>query len=198
MSAPRYAAVAELRDRIGVSSTRDDPKLAAAIQAAEAQIDRYTGRNFDLNDTDNATRSFRPRSAHYCEIDDAIGVAGVEYSTSGAAGTFTAYTLTDLVLLTAQLGGSVERLEHDMGTFPVGRGCWIRVTPTGGWGWADVPAEVHEATLLQAAKLVKRADAPEGLLGFDGTGVAVLTPVAMDPDAVSLLAGLCRLSKWAP
>jgi len=61
------------------------------------------------------------------------------------------------------------------------------VQVTAAWGWASVPGDVTEATLLKAARLFKRKNSPEGVLGgFQDFG-AVRVTNREDPDVMMLL-----------
>jgi hypothetical protein len=56
--------------------------------------------------------------------------------------------------------------------FPVdARFATVRVTAK--WGWSAVPDDVQLATKLQAALLLKRREAPNGLLEFAGDGASL-------------------------
>jgi hypothetical protein len=60
---------------------------------------------------------------------------------------------------------------------------FVRVTPTT-WGRATIPREVEQATIIEAIRLFKRPDTPEGVLTGD-FGAARLSRI--DPDVLSLL-----------
>lgn len=55
----------------------------------------------------------------------------------------------------------------------------------------EVPAAIKLATLIQATRLMKRRDSPEGALGFADVGVIRLS--GKDPDVAALLEPFKRL-----
>lgn len=71
--------------------------------------------------------------------------------------------------LNALAGGRVER---------------IRITGT--WGWPAIPDGVITATKLQAARIVKRKEAPEGVLGLGQFGITVRMG-RWDPDVLAAI-----------
>lgn len=68
------------------------------------------------------------------------------------------------------------------------RGRRDRVQITGVWGWAAVPTEVTQACLLQASRIYKRKESPEGVAGFGDFGPIRVGRV--DPDVAEELAAL--------
>lgn len=87
----------------------------------------------------------------------------------------------------------IELRESSGRVFPSGG---ARIQVTGKWGWPAVPAEVTQAALLVAIRLVKRTkDAPFGVAPIsvmEGTGVRLLAQ--MDVDGQVML----RRFRWAP
>lgn len=66
-----------------------------------------------------------------------------------------------------------------------------RVRVTAKWGFPAVPPQVAQATLIQAARLYKRKESPEGVLGNAEWGSIRLSRV--DPDVAALVARFVRL-----
>ncbi|MDX2921298.1 hypothetical protein PV370_25695, partial [Streptomyces sp. NE06-03C] len=62
-------------------------------------------------------------------------------------------------------------------------GAGVQVTAR--WGWPAVPDEIVQATLIQAARLYKRKDSPEGVTGSAEWGVVRLS--RRDPDVWALI-----------
>ncbi len=60
-----------------------------------------------------------------------------------------------------------------------------RVRITGVWGWTAVPEPVHQACLIQSARIIKRRYSPEGVAGPSDFGVVRIS--RLDPDVMSLL-----------
>lgn len=70
---------------------------------------------------------------------------------------------------------------------PTWQFCYRRLARvTARWGWPAVPEEVVQATLLQAQRLFKRRESPEGVAGDANWGL-VRVP-NLDPDVKALLA----------
>jgi hypothetical protein len=61
----------------------------------------------------------------------------------------------------------------------------MRVRVTAKWGWPAVPDTVVQATLIQASRLYRRKDSPEGVLGSAEWGTVRLGRV--DPDVYALI-----------
>ena len=57
--------------------------------------------------------------------------------------------------------------------------------------WPEVPATVHQAALIQAHRIFKRKDAPEGMMGFADFGV-VRMQGKLDPDVAANLDSYVR------
>jgi len=199
---PLYADVADLEEHLGVSPGWDTRLLRRVLLAAEAKVEAFCGRSF-IDQEDTVARVFRANSPVMCVIDDVTAVGTVETTMGGRDGTWTTFTLGDVVQETFGPPGSpVQLLAADNSWFPTGRGCWVRVTPDTDetWGWASVPDPVPAAVLLQAAKLFNRKDSPGGSLsGFQGVSVSTdLMDLGLDQDAASLLEDLVRFERWLP
>jgi hypothetical protein len=60
-----------------------------------------------------------------------------------------------------------------------------RVRVTAKWGWPSVPDAVVQATILQAARLYRRRDSPQGVLGNAEWGAIRVS--RLDPDVAALV-----------
>jgi hypothetical protein len=60
-----------------------------------------------------------------------------------------------------------------------------RVRITAQFGWPAVPADIHQAALIQASRLAKRKGSPEGIIGSAEWGVRNLS--RRDPDVWNLV-----------
>lgn len=115
---------------------------------------------------------------------DVVSVTAVESDDLGD-GVFVAWNPAEFLVPPASAGPEARpsrTLEAVAKKFPLGR----RVRVTGTWGWPAVPAPVARGTTIQAARLVKRREAPEGILGVNQFGVLRVAG-RPDPDVVSLL-----------
>ncbi|MER6892021.1 head-tail connector protein [Streptomyces halstedii] len=185
---PVYASLDAIKDALKITDNDRDALIADRLSAASRQIDRATGRRFWLN-TEPTARVINPRGKVFCDDDGAhllvkdVGdVAGLLVEVGRTA------AWTDVT-------GSVEPEPTDAldeqrpvtsllrASWPVGIGQRVRVTAR--WGWPQVPAVVSQATALQATRLFKRKDSPEGITGSAEWGVIRLSRV--DPDVHALI-----------
>jgi hypothetical protein len=72
--------------------------------------------------------------------------------------------------------------------FPYVASIGTSVKVTGRWGWPEVPTPVRQACLIQASRLYKRSQSPEGVTGFGSEFGAIRLSARPDPDVVALLA----------
>ncbi|WP_405799278.1 phage gp6-like head-tail connector protein [Streptomyces sp. NBC_01506] len=185
--ANEYADRATLKQRmnIEVDDTTRDELLDGVLAAASRGIDTATGRRFYRDETATA-RTF--------------GISGRLVRRDGAVRLLVDDIGADPVLVETGLGGSWASLS-DYDTAPDnalirGRpitalarpsswGSASRARVTARWGWPAVPAEITEATLIQASRLYKRKDSPEGVTGSAEWGVVRLS--RRDPDVWALI-----------
>lgn len=185
-----YATVAELKGELGVTDTADDAKVERALDAASRTIDQFCGRRFYADATASA-RTYRATDPYALRVDDISTLTGLVVKTDTAAnGTYdTTLTITtDFVVDPPNAitqNRPVTMLRHVNGTFPTA-GFRSRVEVTAKWGWPRVPPEVRKACLIEAARLYRRKDTPEGVAGISDFGVVRISRF-MDPDAERLL-----------
>lgn len=182
--------VAEFLRMDGGAASEADDHLALAASAATRWVDTYTKRDFNLATTAGA-RYFDVLSDGSVLTDD-IGHATILVATDSAHdGTFaTSWASTDFQvdpIDAIALGRPVTSLiAIGSYTFPSvsRRRGLVRVTAR--WGWPEVPDDVKLATLIQAAKLFKRRESTEGVLGGGDFGL-VRVGSRVDPDVAALL-----------
>jgi hypothetical protein len=189
-----YCELDELKERLNrtdPTDTADDAQLMAMILAASRQIDAQTGDffyaitagTFTLSADDTGFISTPPlRAVTSLATDD------------GTRAYLTAWASTDYDLEpeNASVWGKpytgIRTTPNGRYTFPTGAKS-VRIV--GDWGWAAVPAAIKEATLILASRLLKRTDAPLGVLAVvpDAPGVQLR---ANDPDVTTLIAPFRR------
>lgn len=187
--AHEYGTLAALRKRVGAedSDTSRDEQLMAALAAASRGIDRATGRRFWLDDSP-APRVFRLDGRVACQadgdlllVDDVGSAAGLVVETGSGA---TWAVVTDYE---SQPDNALADGRPITGFLR--SGAWgsytTRVRVTARFGWPAVPDEVTEASLIQATRLYKRKDSPEGIIGSAEWGVRNLS--RRDPDVWALI-----------
>lgn len=189
--ANEYADLATIKAHLNIetSDTSRDTLLNNALAAASRGIDRDTGRRFWL-DSSAVARTFNPagKTVHNADgerllVNDIGTMTGLVVETGPAAGPWTAVTDYETAPDNALLDGRpVTALLRAAGSWGYGT---TRVRVTARWGWPAVPDEVVQATLIQAARLYRRKDSPEGVTGSAEWGVVRLSRV--DPDVYALV-----------
>jgi hypothetical protein len=188
--ATEYATLAVLKEQLSIEAddTSRDAKATRALKAASRAIDRATGRRFWL-DEDAQTRTYRLEDRIVCDrdgdvllVDDIGDITGMVVET-GSGASFTAVsgyeTTPDNALADGYPVTGLLRVSGMWGTSTT------RVRVTAKFGWPTVPDDIAEACLIQASRLFKRADSPEGVMGSAEWGVVRLS--RRDPDVWALL-----------
>ncbi|MEU3563518.1 head-tail connector protein [Kitasatospora sp. NPDC006786] len=189
MSDPTYTTLSKLKNTLKITDTDRDEQLTDAIDAASRGIDRLTGRRFWLDDTATA-RIVNPRRHTLVDADGAhlltadIGTLDGLVVETGAPGAWSPLGDVEAEPTDAlDQGQPVTSLLRLGGTgWPGGR---QRIRITARWGWPAVPAEVRQACLIQANRLFRRKDSPDGVAGSAEWGVMRLSRV--DPDVQALI-----------
>lgn len=175
----------------GTDLSRDD-LLNAAIEAASRSVDDFCGRRFYLDDTASA-RVFNPCGRLYYDellVDDIGDTDDLVVESGSAADGWTAVTTSiETSPDNAFVQGDPVTGLINLDGWALGRNSRVRVTAK--WGFPAVPAQVSQATLIQAARLYKRRESPEGVLGNAEWGSIRLSRV--DPDVAALLSRFVRL-----
>lgn len=190
--ATEYATRDDLKDQLGLETgdaTRD-ADLDRALKAASRGIDRTTGRRFWLDATAVA-RTYRLDGRVLCESDgdvllvDDIGTTTglvVETGTTGGGG-YTAITGYETTPDNALADGyAITGLLKPHGVWGTSS---TRIRVTAKFGWPAVPDDIVQACLIQASRLFKRKDSPEGVMGSAEWGVVRLS--RRDPDVWALI-----------
>jgi hypothetical protein len=186
-----YTTPAVVKGMLGKTTADDrDDLIIQAVAAASRMIDQRCGRRF-YADATATPRTFTAHDRHLTvgdaqslRIDDYVTGDDVTVETkTGFAGTWTPVTgwepgpdnadadgmpWTEVVYQAGWLGDTTK----------------IRVTAR--WGWPSVPDGVAQAAALLAARLYRRKDSPQGVLGSAEWGVARVS--RFDPDVESLIA----------
>ncbi|MFE9853713.1 MULTISPECIES: phage gp6-like head-tail connector protein [Streptomyces] len=186
--AHEYAELADLKSNLNVEEAdlSRDVMLQAALTAASRGIDTSTGRRFWLDDVPVA-RVFRTRGRVAFTEDggerllvDDIGADPVLVE-SGSVSSWADVPDYEPGPDNALLRGRPITSLAVPGRWAVGD----RVRVVARWGWPAVPDEIRQATLIQAARLYRRKDSPEGVAGSAEWGVMRLS--RRDPDVWALI-----------
>ncbi|WP_406462963.1 phage gp6-like head-tail connector protein [Streptomyces sp. NBC_00111] len=183
-----YADRAALKDALSIETadTTRDALLDRALAAASRGIDTATGRRFWLDETPSARvyrtagRTLWDDVGEVLNVDDVGTTTGLATAT-GAPGAWTAVTDIETTPDNALARG------RPITGLLLAAGGWgtQRVQVTAQWGWPAVPDEIEQATLIQAARLFRRKDSPEGVTGSAEWGVVRLS--RRDPDVWALI-----------
>lgn len=217
-----YATLNEFKGYVGIptADTADDVTLQLALDAATGQVEGFCDRLFTA-DGSVVTRYYNAWSAHTA-TQRRYGMVGASYV--GFVDVDPISTTTGLVVATDQdADGTYETtwtLNTDFRLEPVNAAVltpvqpWTRLVALGtkwfpkglyrpavsvtakfGWPGGVVPAQVKEATLIQAERLWKRKDAPFGVAGSVEFGSEMRLLNELDRDAQNLLRPF-RRSWW--
>lgn len=186
--ANEYAELATLKLALNATDTTADDLLNKALAAASRSIDATCGRRFYL-DTTASTRTYSLEGRVVCDadgerllVDDIGDEAGLVVET-GSGGDYTAVTGFETGPDNAIVRGRpVTSLVRTSGSWGGGA---TRARVTARWGWPVVPEEIAQATLIQANRLYKRKDSPEGVTGSAEWGIVRLG--RKDPDVWNLI-----------
>lgn len=189
-----YVSMSDLKLALGgMTDTSRDELLEVVVRAAARGIDRYCGRRFYADGTATARtysvfaqrgRLLRKRTGETLLVDDISTASGLVVELGSTAAGFTA--LTDYVTEpdTALVEGlPITSLRRDFGFWGLSPRAQVRVTAK--WGWPAVPDNVTAACLLQASRLYRRKDSPQGFVGSADWGAMRVSNV--DPDVRELL-----------
>ncbi|MGJ5897970.1 phage gp6-like head-tail connector protein [Streptomyces niveiscabiei] len=188
--ANEYVTLEELKGQFPIES--DDATRDAALNRARASasrgIDRVTGRRFWL-DPDPVQRVFNPRGRVVRQddgdlflVDDIGSIAGLVVET-GAGASWSPVTGYETSPDNAFADGRpITGILRTLGTWGTAT---TRLRVTARFGWPSVPDDIHEAALIQATRLFKRKDSPEGIIGSAEWGVRNLS--RRDPDVWNLI-----------
>jgi hypothetical protein len=190
-----YATLSEFKVWVGIpdADTQDNATLQLALDAASGQVDGFCDRTF-LADGSPTVRLYSPTETGQLTVDPVSSTTGLVVATDdNGDGTYeTTWTLgTDFRLepVNAAAAGKPWTRLVALGTrwFPrLQYRPGVSVTARFGWP-GTVPAQVKEATLIQAERLWKRKDAPFGVAGSVEFGSEMRLLNELDRDAQNLL-----------
>lgn len=197
-----YATVAELATHLGAqdllagSTMPSDAKNArweSILDAASRAVDQDCGRSFASR---TATKTFAPDGGTMLRLPDLVSVTTLKVDADGDGTYETTLTTADYELGTWH--DLDERWPYEyavrLGTSwpqPYSGTRRLLVQINGTWGWSAVPAEIKQATLLIAARLVQRSNSALGVQGVTDFGPFSIRNT--DPDAVHLIAAFRKM-----
>lgn len=178
-----YATLADIKARLDITTvdaTRDTI-LEQVVEAASRQVDGWCSRPFASGD---ATRQVTADNSGMVILPDDLHVIteiAVDRDDDRVYETIWPIESVDL----QPYPGPYQVIRPRSGfSFPCHR---YAIQITGTWGYGEtIPPSIREATLLQAARLYKRKDAPFGVAGSAEHG-QLQTITSIDPDVKELL-----------
>jgi len=187
-----YTTLALVKSSLGIPSSvsSEDTPINAAISAAQALIDNYTGRTFEVSAT--STRTFLPRTASILDVDDIATATGLVVKIdSDQNGTYeeTLTVTTDFVL---EGNDSPYRTIINVNNgWPLSIYGRATVEVTAKFAYSEAaPDNIKQAALLMACRLYQRKASP---LGFQAGSIPEFGAVRIsrnDPDVAALLQGV--------
>ncbi|MGW1796946.1 phage gp6-like head-tail connector protein [Streptomyces sp. NPDC001984] len=192
--ANEYAPLATIKVHLGIEAadTSRDVLLNQALSTASRGIDRTCGRRFYL-DASPVQRIYNPhrritreQDGELLLIDDIGSVAGLVVETGSVSGPWSSVTGYETFPDNALADGRpIIGLLRPNGIWTWQVSSTTRIRVTARFGWPAVPDEIAQATLIQATRLYKRKDSPEGIIGSAEWGVRNLS--RRDPDVWNLI-----------
>lgn len=191
-----YATLAQFKARNEIDTVTNDADAERAVEAASRWVDNHCERHFWQDAA--AARIFDACSPTLLDLgpySDLVSVTELAVDLNGDGVFETTWAASDYQLLPLRPAAAPEQKPYTQvralggREFPAPAGERAgRVQVTGTWGWPAVPTEVTEACLIQASRLYKRRNSPEGVTGFGSEFGPIRLTARPDPDAVNLLA----------
>jgi hypothetical protein len=188
---PAYTTKAVVKTYLGIpsgTSSEDDP-IDAAIDAAEAEIDNYTGRNFAVPGS-TSSKVYRPVNDRVVLVDDIAQTTSLAVKTDTADdGTYdTTLSITSEYVLDGNEAPFriIRRVDGSSFPRPTSNRATVEVTAYFGYGMS-IPKAIVQASTVLGARLYQRRSSPLGFqAGLEGDAVRISR---IDPDVRALLSG---------
>ena len=179
-----YCTQNELKSFVGIptTDTADDSLLDDAINAASRQIDAFCGRIFYAEGSASA-RKFFTDDLYRLRVDDISTTDGliVKYDDDddGAFEVTVSASEFQLLPINGVVGGITGNPFYIIELISDGSNEWPldyssnrpRAEITAKWGYAAVPEQIRQATLMLASELFAMRNAPLGVAGVGDFGV---------------------------
>jgi hypothetical protein len=183
-----YSTLAQVKAALRITDSVDDTLLEMAVESASRAIDQYTNRIFYNAGT--AVRYYAPTDSLNVQIDDLITLTSLQTMDDDEQVYDTTWDTDDYQL--EPLNGYADGLSLPFNhiraigdyTFMTLNG-EATVKVTGTWGFASVPIQVTQATVIQASRIYKRLDSPLGIISGELGSIRVGSRI--DPDVAQLV-----------
>lgn len=169
-----YATLAEMKSRLGIETgdTVDDSRMSSAIASASREIERWCGRQFnDAGST--STREYLANGAYIVITDDFHTTTPIVTDQDAVVIGPAGYALEPLNGVVRGVAGYPwwRIINRTTTNFPNPASPYFKtVLVTARWGWAAVPAPVHESCLILSEEIFKMRDAPFGVANWGEMG----------------------------
>jgi hypothetical protein len=194
-----YATLVQAKAFMGnMTKTADDTLLEQCVEAASRLIDAACNRYF-YQDGTTSVRYFDPVDSQVCHVDDISTTTSLAIAVDlGDSGSFTSLSATDYQLLPLNSLSAGQAWPFTE-LRAVGSYLWPRygrrrgrVKVTARWGWAAVPEQIYQASLMLTHELYQLREAPFGVAGFGEFGVV---RVRDNPKVSGLLDPFMRMTR---
>lgn len=183
-----YTTAAAIKTAADISDTNDDDRIGACATAVNELIESYIGA--PVGDGGTATRTFDASASKTLWLPHGVrAITTLEYASDSAAakaGTYTEIAATEYVLRGVK-GESSDHVPTDWplfqlilidgsspSTFTAGYDT-VRITPSGGWGWASIPADLARVALIAALRVFQSSQSGDSLaIGTTDFGAAIV------------------------
>jgi hypothetical protein len=187
-----YLTRAELKTAlaIGTADTADDTLLDEIINTASRLVDQYTGQFF--YPITGGTATFTPETYYTVNTLPFTTVTTLKTDEDGDGIYEITWSATDYQALPSNaplFGEPYTKIEaRPTGTraFPINLTSSVQIV--GNLGWSTHPAEVGQATTIQATTIYESRKTPFGIAGATETGIIRMTS-RLHPEAQLLLDG---------
>jgi hypothetical protein len=189
-----YATRGQLREWLGLdpeAESEHDGLIDSTVNAVSRFTDAFCHRHFYKVEETRLYRSDHPQVLRLGTFGDIAELAELRTDDDGDGTAETVWDESEFQThpLRRTAGPEQRPIEaiHAVGRrFPSPRWGQGLIEVEAEWGWPEVPEAVHRATLIQGARIFKRKEAPEGIIGLNQFGVLRVAG-RPDPDYVALL-----------
>ena len=188
---PAYTTRAVVKTYLGIPSatSSEDDAIDAAINAAEAEVDNYTGRSFAVPGS-TSTKVYRPMNDRVVLVDDIAQTTSLvlKVDTSDDGTYDTQLTVTSEFVVDGNTAPYRVIRRVDGSAFPryTSDRATIQITAYFGYGMS-IPKAIVQASTVLGARLYQRRSSPLGFqAGLEGDAVRISR---IDPDVRALLSG---------
>ena len=180
-----FATSNEVKANLRITDNARNSDIDGVIAAATASVKSYCKRDFAAAAIETQNYRCPEDPTAPLLVEDISSRASISVSGNGLTWAYGAEIDANI----APKPDGVSRV-----LYLTSRLSWASVANENGWiavsasfGWAEVPSPIRQATRMLAARLYKRLDSGEAILGFGGDFEDASYIRAVDPDISKLL-----------